>query len=86
MTKAEREKFLLERARNRWYALAMAFSEAPEAQVINVAMKIGFASTDAMRSYFIRWGDKLMERYGKLPYCKLNSNAYERYMESEANG
>jgi hypothetical protein len=83
MTKEEREKAIWEKARNRWYALSMIFSEVSDEKVIKVAMAIGFASTDAMRSYFLRWGDKLVERYGKLPYCRLNSRFYDKYMELE---
>jgi len=70
------------KARNRWYALSLILGESDETtKVINVAMKAGFCSTDAMRTYFIRWGDKMVENYGKLPYRMLNSKAYIKYME-----
>lgn len=81
MTKEEQNEARWKQARNRWYALSMVLSEAPDMQAIKAAMAVGFASTDAMRSYFVRWGDRLVERYGKLPYCRLNSRFYDKFME-----
>lgn len=76
------EKMIWDKARNRWYALSLILGESDEAtKVINVAIEAGFCSTDAMRSYFLRWGDKMVENYGKLPYRMLNSKAYCKYME-----
>jgi hypothetical protein len=70
------------KARNRWYALSLILGGSDETtKVINVAMQAGFSSTDAMRTYFLRWGDKMVEAYGKLPYRMLNSKAYIKYME-----
>jgi len=70
------------KARNRWYALSLILGESDETtKVIKIAMQAGFSSTDAMRTYFLRWGDKMVEAYGKLPYRMLNSKAYIKYME-----
>jgi hypothetical protein len=70
------------KARNRWYALSLILGESDETtKVIKIAMQAGFSSTDAMRTYFLRWGDKMVEVYGKLPYRMLNSKAYIKYME-----
>jgi hypothetical protein len=70
------------KARNRWYALSLILGESDETtRVIKIAMQAGFSSTDAMRTYFLRWGDKMVEAYGKLPYRMLNSKAYIKYME-----
>jgi len=73
---------LWQKARNRWYAISMALSESEhKTSVIKIALSSGFYSTDAMRSYFLRWGDKMIKHYGKLPYRVLNSSFYEKYME-----
>ena len=78
----EYRKRLWNKARNKWYALSMILNESEcETRVIAVAMGAGFQSTDAMRGYFQRWGDKMVEHYGKLPYRKLNSSAYDKFME-----
>lgn len=82
MTKAERNKMFWDKARNRWYNLSLVLNESECAtRVMNIAVSAGFQSTDAMRDYFKRWGDKMVERYGKLPYRMLNSRVYDKYME-----
>ena len=82
MKKEEYDKFIQIRARNQWYKLSLVLSESDCAtRVIKVAMSAGFVSTDAMRGYFLRWGNKMAERYGKLPYRVLNSSFYTKYME-----
>jgi hypothetical protein len=78
MTKAE----FWEKARNRWYTLSMVLTEADcKISSVSLAMKAGFDSTDSMYKYFKTWGDRMVDKYGKLPYRKMNSGAYEKYME-----
>jgi len=69
-------------ARDKWYQLSMVLSEADT----NIMIKEICALTDfnndrCLREYFDRWGDMMVEKYGKLPYVKLNSNRYDKYME-----
>ena len=78
MTKAE----FWEKARNRWYKLSMVLTEADcTISSVNLAIKAGFNSTDSMYKYFKTCGDRMVKSYGKLPYRKMNSGAYEKYME-----
>ena len=78
MTKAE----FWEKARNRWYKLSIVLTEADcTISSVSLAMKAGFTSTDSMYKYFKTWGGRMVDKYGKLPYRKMNSSAYEKYME-----
>jgi hypothetical protein len=78
MTKAE----LWEKARNRWYKLSIVLTESDcTISSVSLAIKSGFNGTDALYKYFKTWGNRMMSHYGKLPYRKMNSSAYEKYME-----
>lgn len=78
----EYQKKTWNNARNKWYALSMFLSESEcETRVIKMAVGAGFQSTCAMHDYFKRWGERMIEHYGKLPYRMLNSSFYEKFME-----
>lgn len=82
MTKEEVMQEAYLRARNRWYALSMALTEADcKVKMSEIAKQAGFNHTDSLRKYFLRWGDKMVEKYGKLPYRKMNTACYDRFME-----
>ena len=69
-------------ARNRWYNLSLALSEAGTYIMIkDLCEMAGIPNDKALRDYFDKWGDMMVEKYGKLPYVKLNSSRYDRYME-----
>jgi hypothetical protein len=60
----------------------MALTESDEkTTALEIAIAAGFNDSSAMNKWFNRWGDKLTERYGKLPFRKLNTSKYEKYME-----
>jgi hypothetical protein len=62
--------------------LAMVLTESDcTISSVSLAIKSGFDGTDALYKYFKTWGDRMSEKYGKLPYRKMNSKAYERFME-----
>ena len=69
-------------ARNRWYSLSIALSDNNNiVSVLDIAIDAGFESDSGLRNYFKRWGDKMVAKYGKLPYREMKSKKYEKYME-----
>jgi hypothetical protein len=69
-------------ARNRWYSISLALSESDgEMRIRDLCVAAGIPNDRAMRDFFDKWGDTMVEKYGKLPYTKLNSSRYEKYME-----
>jgi hypothetical protein len=68
----------------------ICFAEAAAAEITGSAIvALAIEAIDSseenketgMRDYFDKWGDTMVEKYGKLPYVKLNSNRYDKYME-----
>jgi hypothetical protein len=50
-------------------------------RIRDLCVAAGIPNDRAMRDFFDKWGDMMVEKYGKLPYTKLNSSRYEKYME-----
>lgn len=68
--------------RNKWYKLGYALSDNDgKDKLNNIAIKTGFINTDSLTKWMKTWGNKMVELYGKLPYCILNSKSFEKYME-----
>ena len=68
-------------ARDRWYSLFSVLSETDYIMLRDLAKEANFPSVDSLRDYFARWGNEMADTYGKLPYCRLNSHKYDRFME-----
>ena len=82
VTKPKQHDVFFNLARNRWYSISLALSESDgEMRIRDLCVAAGIPSDKAMRKYFDKWGDIMVEKYGKLPYTKLNSSRYEKYME-----
>lgn len=69
-------------ARDKWYQLSMVLSESDVSiKIKEICEMTDFPNDRSLRSYFDKWGDMMVEKYGKLPYRKINSNRYEKFME-----
>lgn len=82
MTKEEILEFHRKNARDKWYKLGLILSESDvTVKVKDLCKKMGMTSNTNLQFFLDRWGDEMMEKYGKLPFRKLNTSRYNKYME-----
>jgi hypothetical protein len=74
-------EFYKKMARDRWYSLATVLSDVDYIKIRDLAELAKFPSVPSLREYFHRWGNEMANKYGKLPYCRMNTHKYDKFME-----